>query len=162
MFGISLARLAWLGRWPRRIAALLCLLLAAAEAFTSHAARAPDTGRAAAARPANPIAALLSAGQLAAPIVVSGGPVTAYLRAGDRVDVYAAPVLAAASALGCGAAANGPPVGTGLTVLAVPTPAGGPDAADGDRLVVAVDRTTAGRLASLQGCSMLAVLDKFP
>ena len=72
-----------IGRWPRRIAALICLLLAAGSALVPHAARRePPTGRA------------LRRGQVAVPVTVSSAGDVA---AGDQVGraCRARPTLAA-------------------------------------------------------------------
>lgn len=158
------ARLVRFGPWPgrvRRLAALACLLLAAASAVTSR----PDSSatRAPAARPGrsgNPIAARLQPGQVAAPVLLGVGA-SGFLRSGDRVDLYATADGTALGAARCGQQTG--PIGAGLRVLDARTsPATGGGDGSPARVVLAVDAGTAARIATLQGCGMLAVLDKSP
>jgi hypothetical protein len=150
------ARLARLGRWPRRIAALLCLVLAAASALSAQrpvAARVPAT-----AAPTG-VAGRLAPGQLAVPVTLSDDSATRYLHTGDRIDLYATPdpasIVTAPAAL----------VGTGLLVIEVlpsPAAAGPANGTDGTRVIVAVERRLAGRIAGTNGRMILAVVDKYP
>jgi len=155
MFGLSTTRLAWLGRWPRRVAALGCLLLAFASAVsTRHGPRADASG------PANPLLARLRAGQVAASVRLSDAGAAGFLRTGDRVDLYATPG-SSGDPPAC-AAAGRTPLGSGVRVLAVDGPSGGLGGDGTSRLVVAVARDRAAEIATLQTCGMFAVLDKDP
>ena len=148
------AQLARLGRWPRRLAALLCLALAALSALSAQHQSGADAERA---RPARSgVAAGLAPGQVAVPVSVGDGSVSAYIHGGDRVDLYAAtgadtgrpqPAALVASRL------------LVITVLAAPS---GTQQAGGTRLLVAADRITAGRIAGSSGREVLAVVDKYP
>ena len=158
MFGISSTQLARLGRWPRRVAALACLLLAFASAVTArHGPRAGAVGEHGS---ANPLAAHLHAGQVAAAITLDGTGTSGFLRAGDSVDLYATRGTAGdiPSCTGAGPA----PLGSGLRVLAVTGASGGLGGDGTSRLIVAVSRALAARFATLQTCGMFAVLDKSP
>jgi hypothetical protein len=157
MFGISSAYLARLGRWPRRVAALGCLLLAFASAVTSrHGPRASATGERGS---ANPLVSRLRSGQVAASLTLADPGASGFLRPDDRVDLYATPG-SPGDPPAC--AADRTPLGTGLRVLAVSGSAGGLGGEETSRLIVAVSRNAAAQLASLQTCGMFAVLDKDP
>jgi hypothetical protein len=137
-------RLARLLRWPRRIAALLCLLLAAATAGR--------TGPRPAARQApTPVTARLQSGQVAVPVPVRRDA-AAYLRVGQRVSLFA-------TSDGSAPAAGGS-VGDELLVLALPPPAD--EQAETATVVVAAERTVATRIATHANLPFLAVLDKYP
>jgi Flp pilus assembly protein CpaB len=69
------------GPWPRRIAALCCLLLAAVSTGTGSAVRAPA---------ATGLAARLRAGEVAIPLTVTAGS-AAIVQPGDRVGVVETP-----------------------------------------------------------------------
>jgi hypothetical protein len=149
----SLSPLYRLGRWPRRVAALCCLMLAAGSAVTGHG---PPAGADNGGHSGNPILSRLPRGKVAAPVSVSSA--AGYLRAGDRIDLYAT----ADGSTTCAGLAGASPVGTTLPVLTV---GGDSHAIAGDEhlnLVVAVDHAIAARLARLHGCGMFAVLDKYP
>jgi hypothetical protein len=153
---LPLLPLSRLGRWPRRIAALCCLVLAAGSAVTAR--RGPAAGADAGSHSGNPILSRLSPGKVAAPVTVGGTAATGYLRTGDRIDLYAT----ADDSSACTGLAGASPIGTALPVLAV---GGSAHAIAGDDhlgLVVAVDHAVAARLATLQTCGMFAVLDKYP
>lgn len=156
MFATGYALLGRLGGWPRRLAALGCLLLAAASAIDSPdphpAGAAADRGAA-----GNPLAHRLGPAQVAAPVAVTG-PTAGFLRAGDRVDLYASGDALAADPACTSTAA----VASRVPVLSVPPAAEAAPQPAAGRLVVAVDRPTAARLASLQRCDLLAVLDPDP
>jgi hypothetical protein len=77
------------GRWPRRIAALCCLLLAAASAVTD-----PSAGGHV--RPG--LAGRLRTGEVAIPLSVSAGS-AAIVQAGDRVGVVETPDDSSAATL---------------------------------------------------------------
>jgi hypothetical protein len=158
MFGISTTRLARLGRWPRRVAALGCLLLAFASAVTSrHSPRASATGEQGS---ANPLVSRLRSGQVAASLTLADPGASGFLRSGDRVDLYATPG-ASGDPPAC-AAAGRTPLGSGLRVLAVSGSSGGLGGEGTSRLIVAVSRNAAAQLAALRTCGMFAVLDKDP
>jgi hypothetical protein len=154
----STVRLAQLGRWPRRIAALACLLLAFASAVTSrHDPRASASGEHGS---TNPLTARLRDGQVAASLTLADPGASKLLRAGDRVDLYA---TAGSSGDPPVCASTGrAPLGSGLRVLAIDGPSGGLGGDGSSRLIVAVGRSAAGQLAALQTCGMFAVLDKDP
>lgn len=137
-----------LSRWPRRIAALVCLLLAAASTL------APADGSPAARKlPGNPIAEALRSGQVAVPVTVASARAAAIVHAGDHVGVLTAPDETGRA---------GPTlVADGLRVLAA---AQGGDAmsAEAPVIVVAADRTEAVQLAAVAAESLLVVVDKSP
>lgn len=155
MFGFSTTRLARLGRWPRRVAALGCLLLAFASAVSArHGPRASAAGEHGS---GNPLASRLRPGQVAASVSLDDPGAARLLRAGDRVDLYATSNSGDPPA--CAAAAR-TPLGSGLRVLAVSGPSGGFGGDGASRLIVALSRGAAAQLAALQTCGMFAVLDK--
>lgn len=153
-----------LARWPRRLTAVACLLLAAASAVaernTSSAATAPHPARTA---PHNP-ADSLSAGQVAVPVHLAGAG--RFIRVGDRIGLVfgpAPPETPAASVTDGGAPGGEPPLDVdGLLVLAVLGPGSTAFTPDGTDLLVAADRPTARRIATLGERHILAVLDKSP
>jgi len=161
MVGISTTRLAGLARlggWPRRVAALGCLLLAFASAVSSR--HGPPARAAGEHGSNNPLIARLRSGQVAASITLEDPGASAFLRAGDRVDLYATPGTSG-DPPAC-AAAGPTALGSGLRVLAVRGPSGGLGDDGTSRLIIAVGRGTAAQLAALQTCGMFAVLDKDP
>lgn len=132
------ALLTVLGRWPRRLAAFACLLLAAAAAFTprrSAAAPQPDhrVGR----------------GEVAVPVLVSGVDARTYLHPGEWVDLLAGP-----GESGVDPAAPAALVAQRVRLLSIVAPQNG---AAGGALVVAADRATALRVAALGERTVLAV-----
>ena len=133
-----------LGRWPRRIAALICLLLAAASALSPPATR---TARAA----PDGLAARLRAGEVAVPLPV-GSTEAGMVGRGDRVGVLASPDPPQHSVL----------VADHLRVLSVRAP----DASlSGDAtavVVLATDRTAALSLARFSGTRLVLILDDLP
>lgn len=140
-----------LGRWPRRLAAVACLLLAGTSALAARA----DASRpgAEASQPARPSAA---GDRLGVPVHVRGG---GYLRAGDRVDLISAPVTAAPAFGDTDPPGDGLRPAAGATVVAgdVRVVRVGPSAdGDGSDLVVSVDRATALRLAALGSRELVA------
>lgn len=152
-----------LSRWPRRIAALVCLLLAAATALApaNDSAAAPK-------RTGNPIANALRAGQVAVPLTVTSARAAAFVRAGDRVGVFTAP---SDTTFGAAAAGETAPsetdraspvlVADGLRVLAAAA-ADATMSADAPVIVVAADKPTAARLAAVANGPLLVVVDKSP
>lgn len=143
------AALARLSGWPRRAAALACLLIAATS-FVHHRAPTAHTGQASLTRALVP-------GQVAVAVQV-GAEVRAFVHPGDRVDLVAAaddpagpgdppatPVASAALARGVAVLALLPPPQQAVT-----------DATAG--LVVAADRATATALAAARGRQLTALL----
>jgi hypothetical protein len=148
----TLVRLARLGRWPRRIAAVACLLYAALSALS---ARHPGT----AAASANPhhTAPRPAKGQLAVPVLLADPHAADYVAAGDRIDLFATPEDPVAASPGKASA-----VGTRLLVVAVAPPHQGLAGSEQTRVIVAADRDTAARLAGLVTCRVLAVREEYP
>ena len=138
-----------LSRWPRRIAALVCLLLAAASTLVpADGSPAPHHSRA-----GNPVAAALHAGQVAVPVTVSSARALGFVRTGDHVGILTAPDETDRA---------GPElVADGLRVLAV---SGDGAALSGDSpvVVVAADRAQAVRLAAGSARPLLVVVDDSP
>lgn len=138
-----------IGRWPRRLAALACLLLALLAV-----ARQPTQRAAAQSHGPVPVA-----GQRAVPVSVAMDP-RAYLQVGDLVE------LLASSAGESAVFASGPPplavvVVPGAVILSI----GQPNVVVGDAtwpLVVSVDEQAARRIAALNGRPVLAVLASPP
>ena len=136
----------------RRIASLLCLLLAAATALGDRSGHAGP-------RPATSLSARLLPGEVAVAVPLSGH--TDFVHPGDRVDLLAGPEDTVGGA--SGAATSATSVGSALRVLQVTQPDAGAFGGDtGTRLLVAADRATAQRIAAASGRQMLAVLDKYP
>lgn len=146
MFRDRRTLLRWLGRWPRRVAALLCLLLAAASAVTDGSA----------AHPAAKSGPRLAAGQVAVPVPVT---VAADAAPGDRVGVLAGPGDDSTSGdlLPPGRATL---VADGLRVLSVRDPGSGLTGSDVTIVVVAASRTQAVRLARYSGRAMVLITDR--
>jgi hypothetical protein len=130
-----------IGRWPRRIAALVCLVLAAASALTAPeaapSARPPDR---------------LRRGEVAVPVPIAGGAVA--VRPADEVGVLAPP-------------ADGDSTGDAvlvadhLRVMSITRSAGlGGDATA--VVVVASDRAAALRLARYAARPLLMIVDDLP
>jgi hypothetical protein len=142
-----------LSRWPRRIAALVCLLLAAASTL------APASGTSAPA-PAkhvdNPIAAGLAPGQVAIPVTISSGRAAAFVHVGDHVGVLAPSDETTRTRPDL--------VADGLRVLAVSGAAdsGGSMTGDAPVVVVAAGRADAVRLAAAVSRPLLVVVDNSP
>jgi hypothetical protein len=141
-----------LSRWPRRIAALVCLLLAAASTLTP----ASGTTSARAKHAGNPIVAGLAAGQIAVPVTVSSGRAAAFVHVGDHVGV-----LASADET---TRARPDLVADGLRVLAVSgaSEASSSMSSDAPVIVVAAGRADAVQLAGVAGRSVLVVVDRSP
>ena len=122
-----------LGRWPRRIAVLVCVLLAASSAISS-------SGPAQSSRPS--ALRQLKAGQVAVPVNVASGGVAGVLKAGQHVGLLSAHSMLADH----------------LLVLQVAVAS--PEAGDTTSILVAADRPTALRIAKSSGQAVLAVVDK--
>jgi hypothetical protein len=150
----SLRRLgARLGRWPRRIACLVCLLFAAGTALSPKTASTPADSH----RPADQPGALRS-DQVAVPVAVDRSGTAMSVRAGDRVGV-----LAGASTEGFVQRSDAAVlVADHLRVLAVQHG----DNALGDEssvtVVVAASRANAVRIAGFSDRSLLLIADGFP
>jgi hypothetical protein len=150
MFRDRRTLLRWLGRWPRRVAALLCLLLAAASAVTDGSAAHPAAKSGSGPR--------LAAGQVAVPVPVT---VAADAAPGDRVGVLAGPGDDSTTG-------DLPPPGRatlvadGLRVLSVRDPDSGLTGSDVTIVVVAASRTLAVRLARYSGRAMVLITDRGP
>jgi hypothetical protein len=146
-------RLTRLGRWPRRVAALLCLALAAASALSGrhgpvHPSHSP------ARHPG--IAAELAPGRLAVPVVLSDDAASSYIRSGDRIDLYAS------ADDGAGVSRPATLVAAGLPVISVLTPKYDSPGAGGTRVIVSAEPLIAARIAGTNSQSILAVVDKYP
>lgn len=145
MLATATRLLARIGRWPRRIAALACLLLAAASALTSHHSAPPSRAPQPAAHP-RPV---LRAGEVAVPVGVSGalGPV----RPGGHVGVLATPPETSAE--------RAILVADQLRVISVIRQGGtGTDPV----VVVAADRDKALLLARFSTASLVLIIDELP
>ena len=131
--------------WPRRVAAVLCLLLAAASALGSGQASGESPPRPA------PLTAQLLPDEVLVPVTLAER--VDFLHAGDHVDLLAAgPDAATATSLGIR-----------LLVVRVSQPPSDAFAADrGTRLLVAAGRATAARIAVVPLGQVVAVLDKYP
>lgn len=145
--------------WPRRVAAVLCLLAAAATALAG-----PHAGSSAAAsgrhRPSG-LAARLRPGQLAVPVTITDPGGAGWVHPGDHVGLLAGPDP---SGIGTGGIAGSAPgggelVADHLRVLAAHQPSDGLDANAAAELVVAADHDTALRIAAASGRPIVPVLD---
>ena len=142
----SLSRsLARLSRWPRRIAALGCLLLAGASAITPRSA---DPARAAPRPPS--VGDSLRPGEVAVPVPVTSSPSIGFVRRGDRIGFVAGPSDAST------AAASGL-IADRLRVLAVS--AQDDAGARSTSVVVAASRADAVRLGAIGERPVLVVVD---
>ncbi|TAM89519.1 MAG: hypothetical protein EPN43_06890 [Jatrophihabitans sp.] len=138
-------RLTVLYGWPRGLAALLCLVLAAASALGAGTAPPDSAAR------SQSLTTRLGPGQVLVPVTLAGR--AEFLRAGDRVDLLAAAADTATAA----------EIGAGLLVVQVSPPAAGALSADGGtRLLVAASRPAAAKIAAVPSGRVVAVLDKQP
>lgn len=135
-----------IGRWPRRIAALACLLLAAGSALV------PDT-RATTAAPVQGVGAKLRSGEVAVPVPVALAG-TGAIRPGDLVGVLAAPQD--------GGASSAVLVADHLRVLAVNTGRTELNADSSTVIVIAADRTRALRLTRFSTRPLVLIADDLP
>jgi hypothetical protein len=126
-----------LGRWPRRLAALACLLLAAGSALVPDAARAPA-----------PRAAGLRSGEVAVPVPVQN---VGEVKPGRRVGVLAPPEQPEQRAV---------LVADRLRVVSVRSGGSGADAEA--VVVVATDRAAAIQLARYATRPLLMIVDDLP
>jgi hypothetical protein len=128
-----------LGRWPRRIAVAVCLVLAASSAIDGHSREPREPVSAA----ADPLAALRD-GQLAVPVTLKQGGIDGVIKVGDHIGLLTADVVVADK----------------LLVLRVAGAATNSDSTAS--ILVAADRATALRIARSAGQDVLAVVDKSP
>ena len=131
--------LARLGRWPRRLAALLCLLLAAGSAFDTAAQ--PTASR-------RPPASPLRAGQLAVPVPVTDAGA---VRPGGRVALLATPADGVTGADTAAVAGAGPPAAQFGVGQPDPGQADGGQSASGGTVVAEHLRVLAVRPADAMG-----------
>lgn len=148
MFRDRRTLLRWLGHWPRRVAALGCLLLAAASALTD--------GSAASSAAKSRSGPRLATGQVAVPVPVT---VAADAVPGDHVGVLAGPSDDSTTG------DLSPPgratlVADGLRVLTVRDPGSGLTGSDVTIVVVAASRAQAVRLARYSGRAMELITDR--
>ncbi len=155
VFASASTILSRLSRWPRRVAALSCLLLAAGTALAS-----PD--RSATHRTAAGAAAGLRPGEVAVPVPVAPVGLDSLVRAGARVGVLAAPDPEAGIASPRASPGDAVLVADQLRVVSV-------DAANADlggdaaaTVVVAATRDAAIRLARYTSSPMLLIVDGVP
>jgi hypothetical protein len=132
-----------IGRWPRRIAALACLLLAAGSALVPHTV-APARGRAG-------VAARLHRAEVAVPLPISTLPAD-LVRPGDHVGVLASSDIGAPASL----------VADGLRVLSLRTDTAAMTADSSTVVVVAANRSEAVALARFATGRLVLLVDKFP
>jgi hypothetical protein len=141
--------LARAGRWPRRIAALACLVLSAGSAL----------GRPTAPSAPHRHVAALHRGEVAVPVPIDPRGGTGLVRAGDQVGVLAA-------GDGTGPPSAGRLLADHVRVLSVRDASTGATAVpSGDAstvVVVATDRATAVELARFAGGRLLLIRDEFP
>jgi hypothetical protein len=125
-----------LGRWPRRVAVAVCIVLAASSALDGRS-RAPAVAL------VDPLAALRD-GQMAVPVTLNQGGIAGVIKVGDHVGLLTAETVVADK----------------LLVLRV---ADGAANSDGTAsILVAADRATALRIARSASEGILAVVDKSP
>lgn len=144
MFTSHHRTLARLSRWPRRIAALGCLLLAGASAVV------PAGGRATPRRIAS-LGAQLNRDEVAMSVAVASAP--SYLHRGDRIGLLAGPDESGSN-LRSGILADR------LRVLAVPPVDS--SGTDPPTVLVAANRAAAIRIAATTGRPALVVVDRSP
>ncbi len=131
-----------IGRWPRRIAALCCLLLAAASAVTqpSHSSNV-RTG----------LAHRLRAGEVAIPLAVAAGS-AAIVQPGDRVGVVDAADDAASAAL----------LADGMRVLSIRSEDASLSGDASATVVVAATRSQAVAVAHTTSDRLVLIVDELP
>lgn len=137
-----------LSGWPRRLAVVACLLLAASSFVQQRA----GTG----ARP-DAVARGLGPDQVAVAVDV-GGEIRSFLRTGDRVDLVAAAGQSPDAVEGTPTPGGSLTLARGLRVLALLPPAQGLGTETTAGLLVAADRDTATALAAARGRQMTALL----
>jgi hypothetical protein len=145
MFAVPHRLLARLGGWPRRIAALVCLLLAAGTALVPHApVRSSDRSR-------------LGPGEVAVPVAVS---VATAASPGSRIGLLAAP--AGPSGLPGERAGPATLVADRLRVLAIAHADGGLTDTAGTVVTVAASREVAVQLARFSDRALVMIADNLP
>lgn len=133
-----------LGRWPRRVAAAVCLALAVLSALSPTDARPA---------PAPSHTSALATDEVAVAVPVTSAALARYLHAGDRVGVLYSPAD--------GAPGDPLMVADHLRVLSVLTESDyGTDAAT--TVMIATDRPTAVRLARFPTDYVRLVVDRSP
>jgi hypothetical protein len=142
MSGSAQRLLARIGRWPRRIAALLCLLLAAGSALVPHAPAASGS---------HGLGARLRTGEVAVPVQIASG--VASVRPDDRVGVLAPPADS-------DTAGDAVLVADHLRVVSMTKASGLSEA--GTVVVVATDRARALQLARYVSRPLLMIVDDLP
>lgn len=143
MFASLRHPLARLLRWPRRIAAIACLVFAAAATLTPAAGNSAQRART--------TAELLHRGEVALSVEVASTPLD--LRRGDRIGLLAGPDDS-------GAGAPAAMLADRLRLLAAPTMSA--SGSDPPIVLVAAGRDAALRIAANSGRSVLVVVDKSP
>lgn len=138
-----------LGGWPRRVAALLCLLLAGGTALARPAAPSASP------RTEHGLTSRLRHGQVAVPVVLDAAAATGFLRPGDRIGLLAAP---ADGFPGTGSSAG--LIADRLRVLAISGGTGSIGGDQGATVIVAADAGTAQRIAAASAGRLLPVLDE--
>jgi hypothetical protein len=157
VFAARSATLARLSRWPRRIAALICLLFAAGTAL------APSGPARTAAHRAAGHAAGLRPDEVAVPVPVSQPGLERLVRPGERVGVLAAPPAAGFGAAPARDSPGAVLVADHLRVLSLAAGDGAGLGADSaPTVVVAATRTEAIRLAAYAGSPMMLFVDGVP
>ena len=122
-----------LGRWPRRIAVLACVILAGSSAISEHSSHG--------ARRTNPLDRLQT-GQVAVPVSLATAGVAGVIEPGQHVGLLSSHSLLADH----------------LLVLKVSGEVPGQEGTTG--ILVAADRPTALRIAKSSTETVLAVVDK--
>jgi Flp pilus assembly protein CpaB len=137
-----------LSGWPRRLAVLTCLLLAATSFVHQHTAAGdrPDA-----------LTRALGPDQVAVAVQV-GGEVRAFVHTGDRVDLVAAASQSPDSGDAAPAPTAAQTLARGVRVLALLPPSQGLGVEATAGLVVAADRSTATALAAARGRQITALL----
>jgi hypothetical protein len=148
MFASLRAALPRLSRWPRRIAALCCLSLAAVSALTPARGREPAQ--------ATTTADLLRRGEVAVSVGVTSAP--SDLQRGDRIGLLAAPAEGGLEP--AGSLHEAQLLADRLRVLAVAR--SGTSGTDPPTVLVAARRDQALRIAATTGRSVLVVVDHRP
>ncbi len=151
MFASMRPMLARLSRWPRRIGALACLLLAVASAL-------PPRGAPRLHHPATRTADLLFAGEVAVTVVVTSTPDG--LHQGDRIGLLAGADADGGGSGTAGSSATASMLADRLRVLAPPIK----DASGTDppSVLVAARRGDALRIAAHSGQSIFVIIDQRP
>jgi hypothetical protein len=145
MFAVPHRVLVRLGRWPRRIAAVTCLLLAAGSALVPHAPAATSARH------------QLGPGEVAVPVTVA---VVTAAAPGSRIGLLAAP--AGSSGLPGERAGPATLVADRLRLLAITHSDGGLTGTSGTVVTVAASRTIAIELARYADRALVMIADNLP